>query len=56
MPAVRLAPDYQPFVVGPVNIAVRKNEGPLLTKLDATLTRFKQDGTLARILMKWNLK
>ena len=56
MPAVRLARDYRPFVVGPINIAVRKDEGPLLAKLDATLARFKQDGTLARIMAKWNLK
>lgn len=55
MPAVRLVQDYKPFVVGAINIAVRKDEGALLTKLDATLEQFKKDGTLDKILAKWNL-
>lgn len=56
MPAVRLVQGYHSLVTGPINIAVRKDEVPLLKKLDATLERFKQDGTLTKILAKWNLK
>jgi len=55
MPAVRLVKDYKPFVVGNVNIAVRKDETPILARLNAAIARFKQDGTLAKIMEKWNL-
>ena len=55
MPAVRLEKGYKPFVVGTISIAVRKDEGPLLARMNADIARFKQDGTLAKILDKWNL-
>lgn len=55
MPAARLVKEYQPFVVGTISIAVRKDEAPLLDKMNADIARFKQDGTLAKILEKWNL-
>ena len=55
MPAVRLVKDYKPFVVGDINIAVRKGEGSVLARLNAAIAKFKQDGTLARILAKWDL-
>jgi len=55
MPAVRLVKEYQPFVVGNINIAVRKDEPALLEHMNADIARFKQDGTLAKILEKWNL-
>lgn len=55
MPQVRLVKEYQPYVIGPINIAVRKDETALLQKLNATIVKFKSDGTLAAILQKWNL-
>lgn len=54
-PKVRLVSEYKPFVVGPVNIGVRKGQEALVTRMNATIARFKSDGTLARILAKWNL-
>ena len=55
MPQVRLVKEYQPYVVGPINIAVRKDEPALLQKLNASIAKFKSDGTLKAILQKWNL-
>jgi len=55
MTGLRLVKEYKPYVVGTVNIAVRKDEPKLLERLNAALARFKQDGTLAKIMEKWNL-
>ncbi|MDA9404420.1 ABC transporter substrate-binding protein [Bradyrhizobium sp. CCBAU 45389] len=54
-PKVRLVGEYKPFVVGPVNIGVRKGQEALVTRMNATIAKFKSDGTLAKILAKWNL-
>jgi polar amino acid transport system substrate-binding protein len=54
-PQVRLLSEYKPFVIGPVNIAVRKGQGDLLARMNGSIAKFKSNGTLARILNKWNL-
>ena len=55
-PETRLAKNYKPAVIGSVGIAVRKGDKAMLDKVNAALSKFKADGTLDRILGKWNLK
>ncbi len=55
IPRVRLVKEYHPYVIGPINIAVRKDEPGLLAKFNASIAKFKQDGTLKAILAKWDL-
>ena len=54
-PEVRLVTSYKPMTVGTVAIGVRKSDKELLTKINASLAKFKQNGTLAKILDKWGL-
>jgi polar amino acid transport system substrate-binding protein len=54
-PNVRLVPEYKPLYTGSVAIAVRKDEGPLLAKINAAMKKFDADGTKAQILKKWGL-
>ena len=54
-PQVRLVKSYKPTITGSVGIAVRKDEGELLTKINATLAAFEADGTTKKILEKWGL-
>ncbi len=55
-PDSRLAKNYKPAVVGSVGIAVRKGDKATLDKVNASLRKFKTDGTIDRILARWNLK
>ena len=55
-PEVRLVKGYKPMVVGSVGIGVRKSDGELLKKIDASLTKLKADGTIKKILAKWGLE
>lgn len=55
-PDSRLAKNYKPTVVGSVGIAVRKGDKATLDKVNASLRKFKADGTIDRILARWNLK
>ncbi|WP_438391955.1 ABC transporter substrate-binding protein [Caballeronia sp. DA-9] len=56
-PKLRLVDTYQPIAVGlGISLAVRKDEGPLLQQIDASINRFREDGTLKKLLAKWNLK
>jgi polar amino acid transport system substrate-binding protein len=55
-PDTRLAKNYKPAVVGSIGIAVRKGDKVMLDKVNASLRKFKTDGTLDRILARWNLK
>ena len=55
-PETRLAKGYKAAVVGSVGIAVRKGDKANLDKVNAALRKFKADGTIDRILAKWNLK
>lgn len=54
-PQVRLVKTYKPSITGSVGIAVRKDEGDLLKKINATLAAFEADGTTKKILAKWGL-
>ncbi len=52
---VRLVTSYKPVNVGSVGIGVRKDEQPLLQKINASLDKMKKDGRLAKILTKWGI-
>ena len=55
-PDVRLVKGYKPMVVGSVGIGVRKSDGDLLKRIDASLDHIKANGTLKTILAKWGLE
>jgi len=52
-PEVRLVRSYKSSIVGSVGIGVRKSDGELLKKIDASLAKLKADGTVQKILAKW---
>jgi polar amino acid transport system substrate-binding protein len=54
-PEVRLVDSYKPTIVGTVAIGVRKGDTELLTKINASLAKLKENGALAKILGKWGL-
>src|SRR5262249_3686500 len=45
-PEVRLVRSYKSSIVGSVGIGVRKSDGELLKKIDASLAKLKADGTV----------
>ena len=55
-PEVRLVKSYGSTIVGSVGIGVRKSDGELLKKIDASLAKLKGNGTVDKILAKWGLK
>jgi polar amino acid transport system substrate-binding protein len=55
-PQVRLVKSYKATVLGSIGIGVRKSDGELLNKIDASLAKLKADGTLKQILAKWGLE
>ena len=52
----RLVKGYKPVWTGSVGIAVRKGDKVTLDKINAALRKFKADGTIDRVLARWNLK
>ncbi|BCM83125.1 ABC transporter substrate-binding protein [Methylobacterium indicum] len=55
-PNAHLVASYKPVVVGSVGIGVRKDDKALLAKIDAGLSKIKENGELAKILEKWGLQ
>jgi polar amino acid transport system substrate-binding protein len=55
-PEVRLIESYKPTIIGSVGIGVRKADQELLGKINTSLAKLKQNGTVAKILDKWGLK
>jgi len=53
---VRLVKDHKPTVPVSIGMAVRKGDKVTLDKLNASIAKFKSDGTLDAILAKWALK
>ncbi len=54
-PGLRVVRSYKPMIVGSVGIAVRKDEGELLAKVNASLERMRNDGRMKALLDKWGL-
>lgn len=54
-PSVKLAKDYRPSNVGDVCLVVRKGDTELLNRLNKAIATIKSDGTLAKIVHKWNM-
>ncbi|WP_159999862.1 ABC transporter substrate-binding protein [Roseomonas sp. 18066] len=51
---VKLLPGYKPSVVGSVNIGTRKGD-PAMARINAGLTKVIADGTVDKLIAKWNL-
>ncbi|WP_040613760.1 ABC transporter substrate-binding protein [Teichococcus cervicalis] len=51
---VRMLPGYTPSVVGTVNIGTRKGD-PVMAKINAGLAKLIADGSVQRLITKWNL-
>ena len=54
-PNVKLAKDYKPTNVGDVCLVVRKGDAEMLARVNKGIAAIKSDGTLAKIVQKWNL-
>jgi polar amino acid transport system substrate-binding protein len=52
----KLVPTYEPKMTGSVGIGVRKTDTELLKKINVSLAKLQANGTLDKILVKWNLK
>lgn len=55
-PESRLAKNYKPVLPGSVGIAVKKGDKAMLDKINASLKKFRADGTTDKILATWGLK
>jgi polar amino acid transport system substrate-binding protein len=55
-PEVRLVASYKPTVIGSVGIGVRKGDQELLSRINASLSKLKANGTVDKILAKWGQK
>jgi polar amino acid transport system substrate-binding protein len=53
---VRLVKGVKPVVNVNIGMAVRKGDTEMKEKLNKSLAKFKSDGTLDKILVKWGLK
>jgi len=53
--SVKLAKDYKPVNVGDVCLVVRKGDAEMLARVNKGIAAIKADGTLAKIVKKWNL-
>jgi polar amino acid transport system substrate-binding protein len=54
-PDVRLVNSYVSTITGSLGIGVRKSDGELLARIDASLEKLRKDGTVGKILAKWGL-
>jgi polar amino acid transport system substrate-binding protein len=54
-PEVRLVRSYQPRIVGSIGIGLRKEDGELLSSINESLARLKENGTIEKILAGWQL-
>ena len=54
-PDLRLVKSFKSTIVGSIGIGVRKSDGELLKKVNASLVKLKANGTIDKILAKWGL-
>ncbi len=52
----RLVPTYEPKLTASVGIGVRKGDAELLKKINDALAKLRAEGTIDRIVAKWNLR
>lgn len=52
---VRMVKGYEPIDTGKVALAVAKDNAQLLKEVDASIARFKENGTLAKIFARYGL-
>jgi polar amino acid transport system substrate-binding protein len=52
-PDVRRVLSYEPRIVGSIGIGVRKGDDELLARINESLARLKENGTLQRIVAGW---
>ena len=55
-PELRLVTSYKSTILGSIGIGVRKSDGELLKKVNASLAKLKANGTVDKILAKWGLQ
>ncbi len=55
-PQARLVESYKPTILGSVGIGVRKGDQELLKKINTSLAKLKQNGTVNKVLEKWGQK
>jgi polar amino acid transport system substrate-binding protein len=53
--SVKLSKDYKPSNVGDVCLVVRKGDTEMLARVNKGIAAIKADGTLGKIVKKWNL-
>jgi polar amino acid transport system substrate-binding protein len=52
----RFVATYEPRLTGSIGIGVRKSDGELLKRINASLAKLRADGTIDKILAKWEVK
>ena len=52
-PHTRMVRSFTPTTIGSMGIGIRKGDAALLTKINASLEKLKQNGTIDRILARW---
>ncbi|HTS21293.1 MAG TPA: ABC transporter substrate-binding protein [Casimicrobiaceae bacterium] len=52
----RLVPTYESELSATISLAVRKGDAELLGRINAALAALRSDGTLDKIVVKWNLR
>jgi polar amino acid transport system substrate-binding protein len=52
----RLVATYESKLAGSIGLGVRKADAELLKKINASLAKLRSDGTIDKIVAKWNLK
>ena len=54
-PDLRLVTSFKSTIVGSIGIGMRKTDGDMLKKVNASLAKLKANGTVDKILAKWGL-
>jgi len=55
-PRVRLVTSYKPLNIASIAFVVRKTDGQLLNKIDASLAKLQSNGTVKKLTVKWGLE
>ena len=55
-PRLRLVTSYKPVTLASIAFVVRKTDGQLLSKIDASLVKLQSDGIVKKLTAKWGLE